>query len=257
MWSELATLAEAGLLFMDTHGNGLAASAALIGIPFLAAQITQSGRQEKRRLKARRLAALSVLPMTLRGVNNWCDEVVIALKAIYPWVYGDAEQLGVAPTFSPPDSPDAVIAAIERMIEAEPKGRIAQTLAAVVSGIQVLDSRLHDRQDFLPSKLSGQRSMIADNLIRAATIHVQACSLYDDARRLSEDAPVNLDDVATTLDMVMDVRRYTHETVFDQLKRQSDYAEMDRPFYLRAVRKVRRRWENWRSERMAKRIVKS
>lgn len=127
-----------GLLnYADNHGDGLAAIAALVGIPLVLWQIFQGARQERARAKARRYAALAALPMTLSGINRWAQEVADALNAIYPWVLAKTNA-DPAPEFKPPSSPDDLIAAVERMIEAAPKDRIGKTLAAIVADVQVL-----------------------------------------------------------------------------------------------------------------------
>jgi hypothetical protein len=192
------------LALADDHGDGLAAIAALVGVPLIIWQIFQGARHERKKARARRYAALASLPMTLSGINRWAKEVAQALNAIEPWVSGDA-RTEPPPTFAPPPSPDHLISAIEQMIEAAPGGRIGKTLAAIVSDIQVLNSRIGDAAEYHPARLRSQHGAIDSNLYLAAQIYSRAESLYDSARSLSADAPIDHSRVATALN-IMDVR---------------------------------------------------
>lgn len=189
----------------DVHGDGLAAIAALIGIPLVLWQIFQGARQERRRARARRYAALASLPMTLSGINNWSKNVVRALNGIRPWVMGTARDQP-PPEFSAPPSPDHLIAAIERMIEAAPGGRVGKTLAAIVTDIQVLNSRMGDPAEYRPNELRSQAGMLDSNYLLAARVYARAESLYDDSRTLSEGAPVDYARVSSALN-IMGVRK--------------------------------------------------
>ncbi len=201
MSTELLNLAKAALALADKHGDGLAAVAALIGIPLVLWQIFQGARQERLRAKARRYAALASLPMTLSGINVWAKQVVRSLNAIYPWVMG-AERAQPAPNFDPPASPDHLISAIEKMIETAPGDRVSKTLAAIVSDIQVLNSRIGDAAEFEGRQLRSQATMIDSNLLLAARIYARAESLYDPARALSEDAPLDHSRVSSALNII-------------------------------------------------------
>src|SRR5690242_3610919 len=129
------------LSFMDAHGSGVAAIAAVFGIPVLVWQIAQGGLQERRRIKSRRLAALSTLPMTLGGISAWAKQATSSLLNVYPWAKGQGGAQPM-PVYEPPPSPDHLIDGIERMIEASPKSRVAITLTAIVAKTQVLWARL-------------------------------------------------------------------------------------------------------------------
>lgn len=190
------------LAFADKHGDGLAAIAALIGIPLIISQIFQGARHERKKARARRYAALASLPMTLSGINRWSKDVASALNAIHPWVSGEA-RTGPAPTFVAPASPDSLISAIEQMIEAAPGERIGETLAAIVSDIQVLNSRIGELAE--SQDLRSQYGSIDSNLYLAAKIYARASSLYDPARSLSDNAPIDFSSVSSSLN-IMNVR---------------------------------------------------
>lgn len=205
------------MAYADDHGAGLAAISALVAIPFLLAQITQNGRQDRRRIRARRLAALSTLPITLSGINAWAKAAADSQVAIYPWAkrtHGSRP----FPTYKPPPSPSHLIDAIERMIEADPKHRIALTLAAIVADIQVLSARLGENKNFTEHKVRGQMLSIDDNLIRAAAIYSRAESLYDDARKLSDGVPLDYVRMGVALS-IMDIREGSYEDVHLMLSR--------------------------------------
>lgn len=197
-------IAETVLSQADAHGDGLAALAALVGIPLVLWQIFQGARQERRRAKARRYAALASLPMTLSGINHWSKEVVRALNRIRPWVMGTSRD-HPAPEFQPPPSPDHLISAIEGMIEAAPGDRVGKTLAAIVADIQVLNSRIGDPAEYRPSELRSKAGMLDSNYLLAARIYARAESLYDASRSLSEGAPVDYARVSSALN-IMGVR---------------------------------------------------
>jgi hypothetical protein len=203
-------LPNALLVQADQHGAGLAAIAALVGIPLVLWQIFQGARQEKARSRARRYAALASLPMTLSGINVWSKRVVRSLNTIYPWVMG-TERARPAPHFDPPPSPDDLISAIEKMIEAAPGDRVGRTLAAIVSDIQVLNSRIGDAAEFEARQLRSQAGMIDSNLMLAASIYARAESLYDPARALSKDAPIDYSRVSSALN-IMGVREGDRST---------------------------------------------
>lgn len=181
--------------------------------------------------------------MTLTGINTWAKDVSRSLTAIYPWAKRRAGN-NPPPEFKPPASPDHLIGAIERMIEAEPKDRIAKTLAAIVAEIQVLHSRISNVDEFSPGRIDGQEWSIDDNLLKAATIYALASSLYDDARKLSDDHPRNFPDIASALN-IMNVRDGNHEEVHRML---ATAAEKDR----RNRRWFYEKWWEWVSARPAK-----
>lgn len=201
MQQELIRLGADVLQFAGDHGTALGAIAALVGIPILIFQIRQARKQEKHRLDARRMAALSTLPMTLSGINRWATAAAKSQRAVYKWVTRD-EVEEPQPPYEPPPSPDHLIDAIERMIEAAPRDRIARTLTAIVAQIQVLAARLSEAEDFTPTKIRGQAGVIDDNLLMAASIYSLADSLYDDARKLSERVPSDFDRMASVLNIL-------------------------------------------------------
>ncbi|WP_136163622.1 hypothetical protein [Sphingomonas flavalba] len=186
------------LTYTDDRSGGLTAIAALIGIPLLLFQIFQGARQERGRAHARRYAALAALPMTLSGVNRWAKDVAQSLKAIDPWLKG-TERDQPAPAFDPPPSPDHLISAIEQMIEAAQGGYISKILAAIVSDIQVLNSRISDAKNYKGRHLRIETSMIDSNLFIAARIYARAESLYDASRSLSNNVPVDYSRVRSAL----------------------------------------------------------
>jgi hypothetical protein len=205
------------LPFLDNHGGALAALAALIAVPFLFWQIFQSAWHERRRLRRRYLAALATLPMTLSGIAGWTTATAKALGQIYPWVLNPNRE-PAAPRFEPPRTPDDLILAVERMIEASPNGRDARVLAAIVSEIQILSSRLRDWTVFRHGDLGGQRGMIDDNILLAASIYTRAESLFDRARNVSERAPLDYDRMRSALN-IMDIRPEQFEAVHESLER--------------------------------------
>jgi len=214
------------LRFLDDHGNALAAIAALIGIPILILQITQSGRQEKRRIKARRLAAMSTLPMTLSGINAWATAAARSQARVYRWVKRD-DPLNAMPPYEPPPSPDHLIAAIERMIEAAPHEPTARTLAAIVAQVQVLWSRTAAIEQFAPTRIRNQIGMIDDNLLMAASIHAHADSLYDEARSFADNAPDDFDRMRSVLN-IMELRTGNFDDAHALLGRRAERARMAR-----------------------------
>lgn len=237
------------LEYADAHGDGLAAIAALIGIPLVLWQIFQGARQERARARARRYAALAALPLTLSGISRWAKDVASALDQIYPWVVGTAEGTPT-PAFSAPSSPDHLISAIERMIEAAPGGHIGKTLAAIVSDIQVLNSRIGDAAEYSPRELRSQAGMIDSNLLLAARIYAGASSLYDAARSLSEDAPVDYSAVSSALNLMQIRERQrqagavSHPTVHQMVARAYQRQRQRRRGYEKVLDCVLERWRD-------------
>lgn len=224
MVESIIDIAQTALQFGDDHGTGIAAITALLGIPILLWQITQGSRQEKRRIHARRMAALSTLPMTLSGINEWAKAAAKSQTAIYAWAKG--QQPGqIAPAYFSPPSPDNLIEAIERMIEAAPKDRIAKTLIAIVAEIQVLNSRLSDTENFTQRGFRSQHFSIDDNILRSAAIYSLAESLYEDARKLSEGVNRDFDRMAAALS-IMDVREGNYDEVHNMLNRAAEKARI-------------------------------
>lgn len=219
------------LLEFANHNGGLATLAAIIGVPIILFQVFQGSRQERRRLDARRLAALSTLPITLSGINAWAQEVGAALAAIYPWTQGRNSDLP-PPPFAPPPSPDALIAAIERMIEAAPKHRVASTLAAIVADMQVLNSRMSHVSEYRPERLASQSALIDDNILRAAAIYSRAESLYDEARKISEAVPLNFERMAVAL-TVMQIYEGNHDSTHKMFVRRWQRSRANRPWYVK------------------------
>jgi len=216
------------LAWADIHGSGLAAIAAFVGIPLVLWQILQGALQERKTARARRYAALASLPMTLAGINAYARQVAQSLNAIYPWVMG-IERAAPQPTFDPPPPPVHLISAIEQMIEAAPGDRVGQTLAAIVSDIQVLNSRLQDSE--MEGNLRSQTGMIDSNLLITARIYARAEALYDECRALSDDAPVDHDRMMSALS-IMDIherevhgRRLVHPSVHDLIRRSAERAK--------------------------------
>ena len=172
------------LEFCDAHGTGLAAIAAIAAIPFLLWQITQTSRQERHRIRARKLAALATLPVALNAIVDWATAAARALEAI-----GSVQvRIGRLPYVAPPPSSN-LIEAVERMIEADPQHRIALTLAAIISEIQVLEARLSAVDLSSPARARATMGAVDDNLVRAASIYALAESLLGDARAVSENVP--------------------------------------------------------------------
>ena len=201
METDLLRMGGSVLALADKHGAGLAALAALISVPILLWQIFQGARQERARARARRYAALASLPMTLSGINVWAKQVVRCLNDIYPWAIGAAGHVP-QPRFNPPPSPDHLISAIEKMIEAAPGDDVGKTLAAIVADIQVLNSRIGEAAEFEGHRLRSQMGMIDSNMFLAARIYARAESLYDSCRALSEDAPIDYARVSAALSIM-------------------------------------------------------
>jgi hypothetical protein len=142
--------------------------------------------------------------MTLSGINAWARAAAKSQADVYRWAkrQGGADQ---QPVYKPPPSPDHLIAAIERMIEAAPRERASRTLGAVVSHIQVLWARVSDTTNFGPANIREQMFSIDDNLLKAATIYTLAESLYDDARKLSDGVPEDFGRMKSVLN-ILDLR---------------------------------------------------
>lgn len=213
------------LSWADIHGSGLAAIAAFVGIPLVLWQIFQGARQERKTARARRYAALASLPMTLAGINDYAKQVAQSLNAIYPWVMG-IERATPQPTFDPPPPPVHLISGIEQMIEAAPGDKVGKALAAIVSDIQVLNSRIQDAE--MGRNLRSQMGMIDSNLMFAARIYARAEALYDESRALSDDAPVDYDKMMSALN-IMNIhereatgRLAVHPSVHDLIRQRSE-----------------------------------
>ena len=230
------------LNFADKHGSGLAALAALVGIPVLLYQIFQTARQEKARARARRVAALSALPMTLSGINAWANEVTSALVEIRPWATG-ARRDEPMPTFRPPATPSHLIGAIENMIEADPKGSVGLTLAAIVSDVQVLSSRISDGSWFRADQVRRNVGAVSDNIIKAATIYARAESLYAASRKISEDAPVDYARVEGALN-IMGIRESQFSDVHNLLAHRYERDQRRRNVYERLRDWTKRSWRS-------------
>ncbi|AGH49283.1 hypothetical protein G432_07790 [Sphingomonas sp. MM-1] len=151
------------------------------GVPLLLWQVTQSGRQERRRLRRRHAAARSTLPLTLSAICAYAGRAGAELRPMFYFYRGRGPHL----EFTPPVASDQIIAAIERMIEAASKEEIAHRLADIASRMQVLSARMNG----LVVSPSVFRSLVGELILDAAEIDALASSLFAFARRHTEKAP--------------------------------------------------------------------
>jgi hypothetical protein len=220
--------------YMDAHGSGMAALAALLGIPVLLWQIFQNSRLERRRLKRRYLAALATSPMAVNDVLDWVKKATTAMAG-----------LSLDPTIGqqridPPPFPLKLIESIERLIEATPRSQIARTLAAIVSDIQVLRARMSDPDAFKPKKHGARADDLDDNLLLAASIYTRAESLLEPARRISDDLPLDFDGMGNAL-FLMGVRKGRFESTHAMLEERRARASPSRMRWLLDWRRRRAR----------------
>src|SRR4051812_33965943 len=104
--------------WITSHKDFLGLLIGAVGVPLLFVQISQGARQERKRLRRRRQAAIATLPLTLSALSQYAEGMMQALGPLQRWLR--TGQQGADPRFNARDVPADAILAVERMIEAEP-----------------------------------------------------------------------------------------------------------------------------------------
>lgn len=154
-------------------------------------QLKQSERHEKLRRERRYIAARSTLPMVLTQVCRYAIEVTNYLRPIHQQLLAAPGKMPAAPM--PPAVPEELFAPIERMIEAAENEQVVLLLRKIVSGIQILNSRLIDRVTPKPISMVVLSHEIDGNLRQCALIHATSGALFEFARFQSDDPPSCVD----------------------------------------------------------------
>lgn len=149
------------------------------------APVLIEGQKYRRRLAAMRAS----MPLRLSQVVNYATSAMKALAAVR---VKDGANLPEGTVFKKPEVPADLIDALERTTEAIGTRRVVERLANMIGEMQVLDSRMGG----LEGKLEFGANVDA-YLVQAGTIHAQAESLFDFARRRAHTtaAHINWGDV--------------------------------------------------------------
>lgn len=161
------------------HWQTLLGAAITLPLTFLAIIVPWwiEGQKYRRRLAAMRAS----MPLRLSQVSAYTIGAMKALAEARPLV-GTA-----GATLNKPNFPDDLVEGLEQTIEAIGKKRVIERLSNMIGEIQVLESRLAELD------LNNEVGANVDSyLVQAATIHAQADSLYDFARRRSSNTPIKL-----------------------------------------------------------------
>jgi hypothetical protein len=164
--------------------------AAGVSIYYLRQQIAQSAAQETGR-RARRLAAARArLQLALSQTSHYATEMLSLLRGCLDAI-GARDQLPTAIANQPrPNLPDAAIQSFEAVIEATDDDEFAALIADMISEMQVLDARVSG----LPVEHESiGRLNIQSYLLNAAQVYGYASSVFEYARRETEQPPHNLD----------------------------------------------------------------
>jgi hypothetical protein len=202
-------------------GAVLAVAAAVIGSVLLWRQTRLAGIHEEERRRRRFNAARATLPATLSVIMRYLHQAARRLKAIH----GPAGQFGYgneALRFDPPQFPDEVAAALERMIEATGTNEVADWVADLLSELQTFGARLDGLTEADTARASLQLS-VEDYLLQAARIYSQTARLFPFARRHKEG--VEYDPKATSVELALHLlkigdqfsRLYERAAAFDKL----------------------------------------
>lgn len=187
-WVDLGDRIEDVILFTwvkqpETLITGaVAALAAWTSIRFLARQVGQSERHERRRLKRRHRAARAVMPHTLSAITRYAQSSAETYDTIYRHRReDDTIDWDSLPPLERPRLDRLQIADLQLMVEAS-SGRLARPLVALLSKLQIHESR---SQSFEVSLLSQGREgrryqpmWLVGEIICAADIHAQATDLF-------------------------------------------------------------------------------
>lgn len=121
------------------------------------------------------------MPLRLSQVSRYATETMKALAAVRP-------RIGTANvTLEKPELPDNLVDGLERTIEAIGKKRVVKRLSNMIGEIQVIEARMSGLD--LEHEVGAN---VDSYLIQAATIHAQADSLYDFARRRASGTPARI-----------------------------------------------------------------
>ena len=178
------------MYYWQTMLTGIGAvAAAALSIHFLRRQIESTERQEDGRRKRRLAAARARLPLSLSSTNQYADSALILLRDCLDSLKKHGQVESSITLYGTLPIPEPAILSFEAMVEATDDDLFAALLANMISEIQVLDTRLDDLNDLKGG--SGIKNAYS-NILYAARIHAYAASIYDYARRESNDAPHGL-----------------------------------------------------------------
>lgn len=161
------------------HWQTLLGAAIALPLTFLAIMIPWLIEDQKDR---RRFAAMRAsMPLRLSQVSNYATSTMKALAEV-------RSHLGTAGvTLEKPELPGSLVDGLERTIEAIGKKRVVMRLSNIIGEIQVIEARMSGLD--LEHEVGAN---VDSYLIQAATIHAQADSLYDFARRRASNTPARI-----------------------------------------------------------------
>lgn len=168
----------------------IAIGAALIGGYYVQAQSALSERHEQDRIRRQFEAERALLPLTLSKMSAYARSSARALREIYPT--GEVVALKQGQSVPPfPDPPTEEVKHLASVIRASQDARVRETIAELLSRLQVQSARMLDLRDM--NEWSEHRSItkseLDEYLLNAADIYARCAALFDYARRESNDAP--------------------------------------------------------------------
>ncbi len=218
------------LTFFAKWKDVIGAVIALLGIFFLIVQITHTARAEREKLRRRQLASIATLPLALSSIGGYAKRMMQAMGPIQQW---DANRRRtITPIFDGPEVPTDAIDAIERVIEAAPDGKTASALAAILSDIQVLNSRTSGLRGADNTELSAQASMIDDNIILAANVYARTTNLFDFARSVADAPDPEISSSISALNLAS-MRDSNYPRIHERLARRAARLELTPQSYRR------------------------
>jgi len=160
--------------------TAIVAICAIIVVVF---QILQAGQFERNKVRREQVAARATLPLTLAALSEYGANMMKALAPLEAWL--ENGHLTPAPEFNGPRLPPETVASVEKVITAYPNEDVAKALAAMLSEVQLLQSR---SRDYSMNEESIRIWSVAmkDNVVMAASIVARCENLFAFARHGSE-----------------------------------------------------------------------
>lgn len=219
---------------------------AAIAIPLAAAAILVPIVQEWKRLGRVSDALRATLPMRLSALAAYA---LAAARAVGNCRTAAGTSAVAIAAFVPPEVPAGLVDGLERTIEALRSRRVNRRLARIIGEVQVLNARMSTIREDLPDA-----QWLDSVLVQTGTIHAQAESLFDYARRRSEGTARRIAwrEVAKALN-IAGLRTGSHPDVHKLIERYAGYGwdpEQEDPRVLgwrRALLWLKNRWRERRN----------
>jgi hypothetical protein len=167
-------------------GAVLAMLAAGASIIVLRAQIAQSEKHEKNRLRRQQNSARATLPLTLSGIGERLRAMLLALRDARLQLKTER----VVDVFELPDVPSEHIAELQAVIATTDEPSVVEPISEIIREIQTLWARVDVLTDTREQRRNaGLEINIEEWIIQTAKIHALIESLFEYARQKSDLGP--------------------------------------------------------------------